>query len=87
AEKTATLLDFDRVFGLNLSIPVKEIVLKEVQALVKNYEDARKNKDWERSDRLRGEIKALGWEVADIVGGTKITKIKKVLSPNIQEAF
>ncbi len=76
AEKTATLLDFDRVFGLNLSIPAKELVPKNIQALIKTYEEARKNKNWGESDRLRGEIKVLGWEVADIVEGTKVTKIK-----------
>lgn len=76
AEKTATLLDFDRVFGLGFSIPVKEIVPEKIQTLVKTYEGARKNKDWGESDRLRGEIKGLGWEVADIVGKTKVTKIK-----------
>ncbi len=76
AEKTATLLDFDRVFGLNLSIPVNEALPENIQVLVEKYEGARKDKDWKNSDRLREEIKTLGWDVSDIVGGTKITKIK-----------
>lgn len=76
ADKTATLLDFDRVFGLNLTIHIKETVPPKVQALVEIYEKARKNKDWKESDRLRGEVKGLGWEVSDTTLGTKITKIK-----------
>ena len=46
----------------------------EIQALVKQREDARKKKDWDASDRIRDEIKAKGWLVEDKKDGQKLKK-------------
>lgn len=66
ADKRATILDFDRVLGLKLDEKIEEKEIPaEVQKLMNERITARTNKDWATSDRLRDEIKALGFEVQD----------------------
>ena len=75
ADKKATLLDFDKVFGLKLdSVPKleDEPVPVEVQALADAREEARKAKDWEQADALRKEIEERGFELNDTPDGVKI---------------
>lgn len=76
--KLATVLDFDRVLGLNLSKAAvkKEIKIpNDVQNLLNERESARKNKDWKKSDEFRDKIKEMGFEVKDTPEGQSIKKI------------
>jgi cysteinyl-tRNA synthetase len=75
ADKKATVLDFDKVFGLGFENIKAEKIPKEVKALVKEREQARQNKDFKKSDELRKEINSLGYEVKDTLEGQKISKI------------
>lgn len=74
-DKLATILDFDKVLGLELAkikpekIPIEVIQLAEKRLIV------RKNKDWTESDRLREEIKKLGYIIEDEKEGYKIKKL------------
>jgi cysteinyl-tRNA synthetase len=43
---------------------------KDIEALIKKRELARKNKDWERADQLRQELKDMGIEIFDTKEGT-----------------
>ena len=43
---------------------------KDVEALIKKREEARRNKDWEKADQLRKELKEMGIEVFDTKEGT-----------------
>ncbi len=74
-ERRRLLLDFDRVLGLRLDT-VKPRSARtfspEVLALVKQRDDARKNKNWQESDRLRDVLKAMGYEVRDTPRGTEL---------------
>jgi cysteinyl-tRNA synthetase len=75
ADKRATLIDFDRVLGLNLASlsPVAEEPIPiEVQALADAREEARKDKDWVKADALREEIELRGFEIIDTEKGIKI---------------
>ena len=45
----------------------------EIQALLDARAQARKNKDWAMSDKLRDELAAMGWEVKDTKDGQRIT--------------
>ena len=45
----------------------------EVVQLAKDRENARRAKDWKKSDELRDRISARGWEVRDTKDGQKIT--------------
>ncbi len=75
ANKTATLLDFDRIFGLGLASYYAEEISTEITALADLREEARKNKNWIKSDELREQAKSLGWDISDTPEGTKISKI------------
>jgi len=77
SEKAATLYRFDRVLGLDLEKVAKEAaeVPAEVRKLVEQREEARKNGDFEESDKLRNEVKSKGYEVVDTEEGSKLKKI------------
>jgi cysteinyl-tRNA synthetase len=75
ADKKATILDFDKVLGLNLENLIKEIIPDEVSRLVEVRQVARQNKDWNQSDELRKQINLLGYEIKDTDSGSKISKI------------
>lgn len=72
AVRRATLLDFDRVFGLRLADwePKVETAPAEVTALAEARSAARSAKNWAEADRLRAELHAAGWEMEDRPGGT-----------------
>ena len=68
------LLDFDRVLGLK--IDKKDDIPEEVLKLVEERNVARKEKNWQKSDELRGKIQEYGYRIEDSKEGTKIEKIK-----------
>lgn len=78
ADKRATILDMDRVLGLNLgavsgvSEEVVTDVPAEIAALVEAREEARKEKDFAKADALRQEIEQRGFTVVDGKDGIKI---------------
>ncbi len=81
ADKLATLLQFDRVLGLGLANVPKidpsadlESLPEEISALVDAREEARKEKDWKKSDALRVEIEARGYSVEDTGKGVKVVR-------------
>jgi len=79
ADKRATLLDFDRVFGLNLlhaktKILQPEEIPTEIQQLLMAREKARQAKNWSAADRIRDQIGNLGFEVKDTEEGQKVNK-------------
>src|SRR3989344_304116 len=78
ADKKATVLDFDKVLGLGFAYlkEAKEISIpEEVSKLIKAREEARKNKDFQKSDELRKEINYLGYEIKDTGEGQKVSRI------------
>jgi cysteinyl-tRNA synthetase len=74
-DKKATILDFDKVLGLGFEDLKKEIIPAEVTELAEERELVRKNKDFQKSDELRKEINALGYDIKDTSEGQKINKI------------
>ena len=75
ADKKATMLDFDKVFGLGFAELKEEKIPEEIIKLVENREQARENKDFKKSDELREKINSLGYEVKDTSNGQKVSKI------------
>ncbi len=84
-DKKATLLDFDRVLGLNLSQsqdfieestkPVaKADIPKDVAELLDEREKARADKNFTKADELRDRIKDTGFLVEDSPTGPRLTK-------------
>jgi cysteinyl-tRNA synthetase len=78
ADKKATILDFDKVLGLGFA-DLKEAeeisIPEEVLKLVEEREEARKNKDFTKSDELRKKINDLGHEVKDTSDGPRPQKL------------
>jgi cysteinyl-tRNA synthetase len=70
-----TALDFDRVLGLDLGAETKEEIPEVIQRLAQEREDARRTKDWSKSDELRAKITEAGYEVKDTDTGPVIHKI------------
>ncbi|MFB6181434.1 MAG: cysteine--tRNA ligase [Candidatus Magasanikbacteria bacterium] len=67
---------FDKILGLDLlELKEKEVKIpEEVQELLEMRAEAREAGNWERSDKLRAEIKAKGYEVRDTEEGQKVSK-------------
>ncbi len=59
---------------LGLLMKQDDGVSPEVQAMVDERAQARKNKDWKRSDELRDQIKAMGYILEDTPAGQKVRK-------------
>lgn len=75
SKKISQLLkDFDRVLGLKIDEYKKQDIPSEIKELLKLREEARKNKNWSESDKLRDIIKEKGYLVKDSKEGQTIEK-------------
>lgn len=82
-DKLATVLDFDKVFGLNLADFInsssKSIsttgVGKDLELLLEARLKAKEDKNYAESDRIRDEILERGYKVLDTAQGQKIEEI------------
>ena len=77
SNKLATVLDFDKILGLNLrtvgaihELPIPERIKKLIDARQK----ARKEKNYKESDRIRSEIENKGYIVEDTENGQRVYK-------------
>jgi len=77
ADKQATLYDFDTVLGLRLDESSKngekitKGMKKKIEQLMKERDEARKKKDWDRSDEIRKELLDMKVKVEDTPNGSK----------------
>jgi cysteinyl-tRNA synthetase len=75
----ATVLDFDKVLGLDLEKSLDEKLEPkedpEVEKLLKERIEAKKEKNYEKADSLRNEIEKQGYKVLDTKEGQKLEKI------------
>ncbi|OHA12953.1 MAG: cysteine--tRNA ligase [Candidatus Tagabacteria bacterium RIFCSPLOWO2_01_FULL_39_11] len=68
-DKKLLILEFDKVFGLDLG-KIKPIKIpKEVKNLVKEREKLRGEKKWREADEIRQEIQKKGWIMEDMDAG------------------
>ena len=73
-EKTLnTLLELTDVLGL-LAKKADDELPEEIQAMLDERAQARKDKNWKRSDELRDALAAAGYVVKDTPQGQKVTK-------------
>ena len=82
SDKRNLILDFDKVLGLNIqntNFPTENIGVKdlpeEIQQMISERGEARKNKDFQKSDKLREKIISAGYSVEDKPAGPEIYKI------------
>lgn len=73
SDKKATILDFDKVLGLELeNTRDASAISDELKMLIEERNKARESKDWALSDSLREKIESFGYTVKDTDSGTKI---------------
>ena len=70
----------EKVLGLklflkeeNTSVPAIPTIVEELKA---QREVAKQNRNWEKADQLRDEIKALGWSLQDTAQGQQLEFIR-----------
>lgn len=75
--KAKTILEMDKVLGLKLDeyLGKRIEVPEEVMKLVNLRETARKGGDFKKSDKLRHEIKKLGYGILDTPSGPKLKAV------------
>jgi cysteinyl-tRNA synthetase len=73
-EKYTLLASWDAVLGLDLERDAREAwgPSEEMQTLVAERDAARAVKDFARADEIRKELQAMGLEVMDTPGGTRV---------------
>jgi len=77
ADKKATLLDFDKILGLDLNkIKAEKLVISdEIKKLAEERKKARGHKDWAKADELRKKIEQKGFQINDNDQGYDLRKI------------
>ena len=88
ATKRSLLADFDRVLSLDLLAQADALRAKqerekdqgepltpELAELLRRRQEARKEKNWAESDRIRDELKERGFSVVDTPNGPKLQRI------------
>lgn len=73
------LLDFDTVLGLKINENIEdekenEELPEEIMVIINERKQARENKDWQESDRLRDLLSEKGYNVKDTKEGMEVTK-------------
>ncbi len=71
----ATIKEFDRVLGLKLDQAHVDVIPENVQKLAAEREQSRNTKQWQEADRIRNEIRKLGYEIEDTSSGPRIKKL------------
>lgn len=72
------LLDFDKVLGVDIEKKSEDKVVEipdEINELIEQRKQARENKDWALSDKIRDELKEKGYFVKDTKEGMQVEKI------------
>ncbi|MCK5332519.1 cysteine--tRNA ligase [Candidatus Parcubacteria bacterium] len=72
-DKKITLLKFDDFFGFDLNTAtIEDEIPAEIERLTEQRNEARKNKDWSMSDKLRAEIESKGFILKDTTENTTV---------------
>jgi cysteinyl-tRNA synthetase len=93
-DKLDLILQFDEVFGLNLSEFTRDSVdppsrkaseghgaTDEIIKMLEEREKARGNKNFDEADRIRDELLKEGWDVVDTENGPKLKPASSVGKP------
>ena len=84
ATKRAVIADFDQVLGLDLlgraaALKEKETApvegAEEIEALIAQRSQAKKEKNWAQADAIRDQLKAMGVEIKDTPNGVEWKRI------------
>jgi len=65
------MIRFDNVLGVIGEVKKEEKLSKEAEELIRKREEARKAKDWEKADKIREQLRAMGIMIEDTPQGVK----------------
>jgi cysteinyl-tRNA synthetase len=67
ADKKTTILEMDKIMGLNLEKVSSEVleIPKEITTLAEERWQAKLQKNWTKSDEIRGQIASMGYTIKD----------------------
>jgi cysteinyl-tRNA synthetase len=68
------LAELLHLLGLDSLLSEEEAAPPEAEELLKQREEARAAKDFERADSLRDQLAEMGWEVRDEAGGARLVR-------------
>jgi cysteinyl-tRNA synthetase len=72
---------FEKISTILNILKLKECPLApEIDRLIKDREEARRNKDWERTDTVRDELAQNGFGIVDTPKGPVWKEIEKVVN-------
>lgn len=71
----ATLLDFDKVLGLDLRKAHEDKISNEIIDRLKQMDKAREDKDYNFADKIRTQIENEGYKVLNTPNGSKVERI------------
>lgn len=74
-DKRATALAMDTAFGFGIETLSRLEIPEDITHMAAEREEARKQKQWEKADRLRSEIEARGYFVNDTSEGPMLRKL------------
>ncbi len=74
SSKKATILEFDRILGLNLGEwkPEEEVIPEAILALAEQRQKMRNEKSWKEADALRDRIIQSGFDIEDTPQGPRV---------------
>jgi cysteinyl-tRNA synthetase len=68
------LVELLPLLGLDSLLDEEEEAPSEAQALLEEREKARADKEYDRADELRDQLREMGWEVRDETGGARLVR-------------
>ncbi len=71
-QRVSLINKFDKVLGLGLANLKEETIPTEIMKLVEQRMAARTDKNWKLADKLRDDIRKLGYDVEDTESGAKV---------------
>lgn len=83
--KRATVIEFDSVLGLGLSLPIEDgkaalghiaqaDIPKDIQTLIDSREAARVAQNWDEADKAREALRLKGYSIEDTPEGPKVSR-------------
>ncbi len=71
-EKYSLVLEFDKIFVLDLAKKKKKKIPKQIHELVKKREGYRKKEQWQKADEIRKKLEKIGYQIEDTKKGPKL---------------
>jgi cysteinyl-tRNA synthetase len=76
ADKRATLVYFDHVFGLDMEREVTFIIPAEIEALAQQRQQLKQQGKYQRADQIRAQLEKLGYQINDSANSYQLSIVR-----------